>query len=128
MRPQTRVVDWAKIIKRWYAQLIPSHLTIAELFSQLRSGEMDGIPIGYLGCQVKLLLLIFFYFVFIYIFISLYADVYLLLYLYFLLSTMFAMMRALLRAGLFPQWWIGLDGLLGFLLDIPGTVNGIWPV
>ena len=88
---------------------------------------MDGIPIGYLGCQVKLLLLIFFYFVFIYIFISLYADVYLLLYLYFLLSTMFVMMRASLRAGLFPLGWIGLDGLLGFLLDIPGTVNGIWP-
>ena len=121
------MVDWAKIIKRWYAQLIPSLNNSGVVFTtpKWRNGWYSN---WFLGCQVKLLLLIFSYFVYIYIFISLYADVYLLLYLYFLRSAMFAIMRASLRVGLFPQGWIGLDGLLGFLLVIPGTVNGIWPV
>ena len=38
----TRVVDKAKVIKHWYAKPARSDISIAELFSQLRDGDIDG--------------------------------------------------------------------------------------
>ena len=49
----TRVVNKAKVIKHWYAQPAKSDISIAELFSQLRDGDIDGRSIDkkYIGCQ-----------------------------------------------------------------------------
>ena len=38
----TRVVDKAKVKKHWYAKPARSGISIAELFSQLRDGDIDG--------------------------------------------------------------------------------------
>ena len=50
----TRVVDKAKVIKHWYAKPARSDISLAELFSQLRDGDIDGRSIDkkYIGCQV----------------------------------------------------------------------------
>ena len=47
-------VDKAKVIKHWYAKPARSDISIAELFSQLRDGDIDGRSIDkkYIGCQV----------------------------------------------------------------------------
>ena len=63
----TRILDRAKVIKKWYAKVVPSNITIAELFSRLRGGEIDGVPVdkGYLGCQVNCLIFSGFFIIFI---------------------------------------------------------------
>ena len=38
----TCVVDKAKVIKHWYAKPARSDRSIAELFSQLHDGDIDG--------------------------------------------------------------------------------------
>ena len=64
----TRVVDKAKVIKHWYAKPARSYISIAELFSQLRDGDIDGRSIDekYIGCQVYnfVIPLIYFYFIY----------------------------------------------------------------
>ena len=63
----TPVVDKAKVIKHWYANPARSDISIAELFSQLRDGDVDGRSIDkkYIGCQVYnfVIPLIYFYFI-----------------------------------------------------------------
>ena len=46
----TRVVDKAKVIKHWYAKPARSDISIAELFSQLRDGNIDGRSRGFKKC------------------------------------------------------------------------------
>ena len=62
----TRVLDRAKSLKKWYAKVVPADMTLSELFSQLRDGEVDGIPLDakYIGCQVYIQLRCIFCFVF----------------------------------------------------------------
>ena len=60
----TRVVDTAKVIKHWYAKPVRSDISIAELFSQLRDGDIDGRSIDkkYIACQVLSSFVVFLYY------------------------------------------------------------------
>ena len=50
----TRIVDRARVMKRWYAESVSSNISIAELFTRFRNGDLDGTNLGnkYIGCQV----------------------------------------------------------------------------